>query len=185
MASRIVFLPPQAVEVGLHGSTDSQVLELGRVTAPEREVGNTKLQVVSTLGHVESYAEATRMVASTYGDGHPAVSPDGQRLAFVSNRSGAPELWTSATDGSGASKLTSFDGPYLSAPRFSPDGRTLVFDTRVEAQADIYSIDAQGGPRDDSRTKATMSKRRRFLATAALSTSRPTDPAAGKVGNPL
>jgi TolB protein len=41
----------------------------------------------------------------------PAWSPDGSRLSFLSNRSGAPEVWSIGVDGSGLQQLTSDGQP--------------------------------------------------------------------------
>ena len=53
----------------------------------------------------------------------PQYSPDGKRIAFASDRSGSHEIWVCGGDGSHPVKLTSFGGPYLSSPSWSPDGR--------------------------------------------------------------
>ena len=49
-----------------------------------------------------------RYVASTRWDYHPQISPDGQRIAFASNRSGSFELWTCHFDGTNPMRLTAF-----------------------------------------------------------------------------
>lgn len=85
------------------------------------------------------------LVQSSRWDWDPSFSMDGSRMAFVSDRSGSPELWTANAEGSDPSKLTSFSGPYLSRPRWSPDGRTIVFDSRAGGSADIWIADAAGG----------------------------------------
>lgn len=87
-----------------------------------------------------------RFVASTRWDYHPQISPDGQRLAFASNRSGHFELWTCDFDGANPMRLTSFNGPFVGMPRWSPDGRKIVFDARADGRAALYLIDADGGP---------------------------------------
>jgi dipeptidyl aminopeptidase/acylaminoacyl peptidase len=63
----------------------------------------------------------------------------------ISTRSGGTEIWTSDADGSNLLRLTSFNGPYATMPRWSPDGRRLVFDCRSEGNANIYQVDGQGG----------------------------------------
>lgn len=75
----------------------------------------------------------------------PEFSPDGRRLAYVSTKSGADEIWTTDPDGGAPVQLTSFGGPRLGMPRWSPDGKILVFTARPEGQADLYRIDASGG----------------------------------------
>jgi len=76
----------------------------------------------------------------------PQISPDGSRIVFVSNRSGVYEIWASASDGSNCVKLTKPLGVFPGSPRWSPDGRTIVFDGRdEEGNADIYSVPAEGG----------------------------------------
>ena len=72
----------------------------------------------------------------------PALSPDGKRLAFVSDRSGTPQIWTSAVDGSDARQLT-HDG-LAAYPSWMPDGRSLVYVT-IEPKQAICRIDANGG----------------------------------------
>jgi len=89
-------------------------------------------------------ASAAPLITSTRWDLHPQFSPDGQRLAFTSNRAGSYEIWLSDRDGAGAIKLTAFGGPFTSTPRWSPDGRRLVFTARPGGQADVYVIDAAG-----------------------------------------
>ena len=78
----------------------------------------------------------------------PAVSPDGGRVAFVSTRSGSPEIWLTGRDGGTAKKLTSFGGARMETPRWSADGRRLVFSARRETRADLWVVEAAGGVPD-------------------------------------
>jgi Tol biopolymer transport system component/tRNA A-37 threonylcarbamoyl transferase component Bud32 len=85
-------------------------------------------------------------IASTKSDIHPAVSPDGLRVAFTSTRSGAWEIWTSAPDGGNAVQVTSMgESSGTGAPRWSPDGRTLAFASDSSGQFEIYLVAADGG----------------------------------------
>ncbi len=82
---------------------------------------------------------------STRWDEYPQYSPDGGRIAFISDRSGSAEIWVCKSDGTEANRLTSFNGPYARAPRWSPDGRWIAFDTSVEGNFDVYLVGVEGG----------------------------------------
>ena len=69
----------------------------------------------------------------------PAWSPDGSRLAFVSNRSGDEEIYVARADGSGVTRLTKLRGPDLS-PAWSSDGRRLAWSRNAE----IWTMNATG-----------------------------------------
>src|SRR5436190_19409571 len=70
----------------------------------------------------------------------PDHSPDGNRLAFASTRSGAEEIWLANADGSKPMQITSMGGPQCSNPRWSPDGRTILFNSRRDGSADLYLL---------------------------------------------
>lgn len=80
-------------------------------------------------------------------DGNPQFSPDGLRFAFCSARSGdAVEIWTAASDGSEAHRLTHSPGTWKCSPAWSPDGRLIAFDSQTEdGDWHIWTIDADGG----------------------------------------
>jgi len=87
------------------------------------------------------------LIASTRADYNPSYSPNGTRIAFVSNRSGSSEIWTCNRDGSQPVMLTSFAGKLTSNPKWSPDGQTIVFDSRAEdGKPRLYTVAAGGGP---------------------------------------
>ena len=94
---------------------------------------------------VHDPAKSVRVAASTLWDGNAEYSPDGQRIAFSSNRGGARELWVANANGDDAQAVTSFNGPIVGMPGWSPDGRQLVFDARPDGNADIFVVSADGG----------------------------------------
>jgi Tol biopolymer transport system component len=57
-------------------------------------------------------------------DRMPHWSPDGERIAFYSNRSGSFEIWSIRPDGSGLLQLTDTPGN-LGNPNWSPDGQRM------------------------------------------------------------
>ena len=59
-------------------------------------------------------------------DSQPVFSPDGSELAFISDRSGAENLWVAKPDGSDPRQITNNVTPNeFVSPSFSPDGRYL------------------------------------------------------------
>ena len=73
------------------------------------------------------------------------VSPNGERIAFVSNRTGSKEVWIAGSDGSDQTQLTFFNGPSVGSPRWSPDGKQIAFDGYAGGSSDVYVMPADGG----------------------------------------
>jgi dipeptidyl aminopeptidase/acylaminoacyl peptidase len=71
-------------------------------------------------------------------------SPDGAWLAFVSDRTGTPQLWRVPTAGGTPERLTDHDR--VGAYRFSPDGRRIAYgaDTGGNERWQLWVIDADG-----------------------------------------
>ena len=137
---------------------------------PQRlpDVGNDAYQpAISRSGHRLAYAnwlhhssiwrmaapglegrplnQPTPLISSTRDDRAPQFSPDGQKIAFESIRSGSLEVWVCDADGSNAVQLTSFGGPDVTTPRWSPDGGRIVFDSNAAGEFDIYVVGVNGG----------------------------------------
>jgi Tol biopolymer transport system component/DNA-binding winged helix-turn-helix (wHTH) protein len=89
--------------------------------------------------------EPFKVAASTQMDDSPQISPDGNRLAFMSVRTGHLEIWLSGAKGESPTQLTHSEGPQVGSPRWSPDGRRLAYDGHHEGDADIFIVNADGG----------------------------------------
>jgi Tol biopolymer transport system component len=85
------------------------------------------------------------LLTSTRWDCEAYYSPDGERLVFVSSRSGSLELWMSEADGSSPTRLTDFGGAFVGNPRWHPSGDRVAFFANVEGRAGIYAMDVRGG----------------------------------------
>jgi dipeptidyl aminopeptidase/acylaminoacyl peptidase len=93
-------------------------------------------------------AAQTRFSPSTKLDVSPQFSPDGERVAFRSDRTGERAIWVVDAQGRLPLQLTTF-GPEASAfsPRWSPDNLEIAFELgREGVGVDIYVISASGGP---------------------------------------
>ncbi len=109
--------------------------------AYEGWIYDTNIWRVTTDGQ----SNPERIIASTLWDREPSFSPDGNRIAFVSNRSGSWELWTAVGDGSEQKQLTHLDGPVVGVPRWSPDGTRIAFQITDEKGADVRLINVASG----------------------------------------
>ncbi len=91
-----------------------------------------------------------RVVQSTREELQPDISPDSKRLAFVSNRSGFPEIWTAGIDGKALMQNTRFQGASVTLPRWSPDSHHLLFGAAPKGQADLFVLES------DSRSRSQL-----------------------------
>jgi eukaryotic-like serine/threonine-protein kinase len=85
------------------------------------------------------------LIPSTRTEFAPQYSPDGKKIAFESDRSGALEIWACDSDGSNCVQLTSLGAQATGVPYWSPDGQRIVFYSRPQSKAQIYVINAEGG----------------------------------------
>lgn len=97
-------------------------------------------------GMPSRFGEPSGIIMSTQADHSPAFSPDGERIAFVSARSGNEEIWEARRDGSDAVQLTAFGNASAGSPCWSPDGLWIAFDTWAAGEPSVYVIDRHGGP---------------------------------------
>ncbi|MEO1074795.1 MAG: winged helix-turn-helix domain-containing protein, partial [Bacteroidota bacterium] len=133
--------------VGVDGGTATRlpVAVAGRWRSPTLATGRLVLaaqQVEIDLLAWDAATDWQPLVTSTAEDTDPALAPDG-RLAFVSTRSGAPEVYVA--ENAVPRSLTEFGGPLVGAVRWSPDGRRLAFEAQAERQASVYVLDAASG----------------------------------------
>jgi Tol biopolymer transport system component len=97
-----------------------------------------------------------RLFASEADEGAPAVSPNGQALAYDTDRDGNFEIYARALDGSWDRRLTSHPGRDV-APAWSPDGEWIVFmsDRLARPEFDVYRMKADGSAVERLTTQAT------------------------------
>jgi Tol biopolymer transport system component len=93
--------------------------------------------------------EATRLTRTAASETMPALSRDGQRLAYINNASGLARVWLAAGDGGGgAPAAPSFgDGFALDAsPSWAPDGSRIAFTSTEAGSPDVYGLAPGGTP---------------------------------------
>ena len=91
-----------------------------------------------------------RLTENRKNDKDPSWSPDGERIAFASDRKGGWEnfeIYVMDADGGNEQRLTE-NRVFDEEPSWSPDGKRIVFWSNREADienAEIYVMDADGG----------------------------------------
>lgn len=57
---------------------------------------------------------------------HPAVSPDGRKIAFVSDRDGLSNIWVMDIDGKNLKQVTKEKNHIIHSPKWTPDGQYIA-----------------------------------------------------------
>ena len=139
------------------GGTPQSVTGVGEgayylaISRQEHRLAYSKLSSDSNIWRIElpSASEPVhrpeKLIFSTRQETSAQYSPDGNKIAFRSDRSGSDEIWVCDSAGANPLALTSFRGALTGTPRWSPDGQYLAFDSRPGGNADIYVIRATGG----------------------------------------
>jgi TolB protein len=113
--------------------------------------GNSIYLTLSAGGNADIFemdlgSGTTRKVTTHYGDDvDPSVTRDGNLMTFLSNRPGRAHIYTmDPTSTEKDVKRISFVGQFNATPRFSPDGKEIVFSSWVDNGFDLYRIDSTG-----------------------------------------
>ena len=97
-------------------------------------------------------------ISSTRWDARPSFSADGARVAFISTRSGASELWVCNADGSHLVQMTFLKGPLVNNPYWSPDGNWIAYNRIVIDNSLVCLIPSAGGATREITTNETNNR---------------------------
>lgn len=122
---------------------------------------------------------ATRLTSGLAHDAQPRFSPDGRRIAFLSDRSGGDNLWVMAADGRDTVQLSKTSDDIYVSPEWTPDGKYVAVTRSVQGAPKIFLYHVDGGagvqvirePATLSAIGATFSPDGRYLWYATRQTT--------------
>lgn len=123
---------------GQPGHFDSRIVyvaETGSRTAPVK-----RLAIVNWDGTDHRYLTQGEVTVV-----NPRLSPDGDRIAYMSFTGGTPNVRVMDSDGSNDRPLLQGPPAMSFAPAFSPDGRSIAFSIARDGNTDIYVVSSNGG----------------------------------------
>ncbi|HEY6061085.1 MAG TPA: Ig-like domain-containing protein [Gemmatimonadales bacterium] len=111
--------------------------------SPDGRIAYTKLGDIYVRDADSSITNLTNTQGTNRG---PAWSPDGTKIAFVSNRGGDYDLYVMNADGTGVTPLNVGSVSYDIRPAWSPDGTKIVFGNFGNGYSigEIYVMNADG-----------------------------------------
>ena len=83
---------------------------------------------------------ATRITSGPAFDSQPRWSPDGKHLVFLSDRSGAENVWLCDPDGSHSKALTKGTNNLYASPEWTPDGNYIVVSRTSGVLGSVYEL---------------------------------------------
>jgi WD40 repeat protein len=88
-----------------------------------------------------------RLTMNPAADGEAAIHPTGDRVVFVSTRSGTPRLWTMDTLGGSLAPLLTGSETFIPerGPAWSPSGDRIAFTSARTGTSQVWVVSALGG----------------------------------------
>ena len=89
--------------------------------------------------------EATRLTSGMAYDMQPRFSPDGERIVFVSDRSGDNNVWLMPAGGGEPTQLSKGVGSYFLSPEWMPDGKYVIVSRSHTSVEKLWLYHVDGG----------------------------------------
>ncbi len=95
----------------------------------------------ATLSTGETVEERP-VIRSTGRELSPVWSPDGSRIANVSDQTGSDEIFVCDASGANRFQVTQLKGPRIGRLSWSPDSKTLIYDASSDHGAEVFTVSA-------------------------------------------
>jgi Tol biopolymer transport system component len=118
-----------------------------RIAFTQSNGPNGQMDIFTMNADGSNVVNVTNTLAS---EDKPSWSPNGARLAFMSDRNGVMQIFTANADGTGVTQLTTVLQGDNEDPDWSPDGTRIAFMSNRDSASlgtffQIYTMDATGG----------------------------------------
>ncbi len=143
------------------------------IVASSRSAPNTPGKFQLYAVERSNLAQLTKLTPDTTSASDPAFSPDGSRIAFVSQRDGNSEIYVMNADGTGSTRITNDPQPD-GRPVFTADGQSLVFHSaRTAGKQQIWVVNVDGSgltqlTRDSVNASPTVSPDGQTIAYVSM-----------------
>jgi Tol biopolymer transport system component/imidazolonepropionase-like amidohydrolase len=137
-----------------------------------------KMMVFDTLGDIFTVnangGQATALTQDFGWNIHPAVSPDGKKIAFSSDRGGLSNIWVMDIDGTNLKQVTKEKNNIMHSPKWSPDGEYIVatkgiMSSRSIPAGELWMFHHSGGDGVQLKARVNGKKDQKNIADPAFS----------------
>jgi len=121
-----------------------------------------------------SGGDATALTQDSAWNIHPAVSPDGKHIAFISDRGGISNLWVMDINGKNLKQLSTEKTNLIHSPKWQPDGQYIavtkgIMSSRSIPAGEIWLYHKSGGDGLALKERVNGKKDQKNIADPAFS----------------
>ena len=114
----------------------------GSIVFQSRRDGNGEIYIAS-----DALQGQQRLTSDPWDDTAPALSPAGDDILFISNRSGTPRLWIMDADGGNQRLFATGSSGFVpeAAPAWRPSGDQVAFTSTRTGTSQVFVVPSSGG----------------------------------------